>query len=624
MNSYDRTLSYGLSIKLILFNLDAAPFLLRVFALDHPSCTTEPIFSYIIQWLKKFVMSKESNHNASLYSYSPIKPNKALDTHNDAHRKFSTNGHLIVENSTETNKNENSSQLPPSDKSYYPTLILCFLGLQGVFLTWGIVQEKIITKPYRRILDIDAEALDSPIMDKFTDSQFLVFTNKLAGFILAGLWLSSRSYIFNIFKSIFYRRPSKYYDPYPKYDFNIHSLNNNICDNLILKPALYRYSYASLSNILSSWCQYEALKYVSFPTQVLFKSGKIIPVMIMSKLMSNQKKHYAWHEYFCAGLVSIGIGAFLISRSHSKKNSSLSPDLDIWKWVSGLSDISISTLSGILLLIGYVMFDSFTSNWQAQLFERYNSKPINQSNKKKSFYKEVTSIKDDASKESFHKISYDNERMESLEDFKENSKLLGEPEILPKRVTKSCIKGASLSSWDMMCYVNFFSTIFTGLSLVLRDLKIGHGDGLMQSIFFARTHEISFLRDLAALSLCSALGQIFIFMTISKFGAVTFITTMTIRQGFAVLLSCLIYGHRVGPLGILGIMLVFSSLFAKIYISSRLKNINRNKGGISSLKELESQNNLEFKHLHLSSRLFRWFTNLHVFNKNKIRKRLFL
>lgn len=33
-------------------------------------------------------------------------------------------------------------------------------------------------------------------------------------------------------------------------------------------PPLYKYSYCTVSNIVSSWCQYEALKYVSFPTQV--------------------------------------------------------------------------------------------------------------------------------------------------------------------------------------------------------------------------------------------------------------------------------------------------------------------------------------------------------------------
>ena len=36
----------------------------------------------------------------------------------------------------------------------------------------------------------------------------------------------------------------------------------------IHRTPLYKYSFCSVSNTLSSWCQYEALKFVSFPTQV--------------------------------------------------------------------------------------------------------------------------------------------------------------------------------------------------------------------------------------------------------------------------------------------------------------------------------------------------------------------
>ena len=36
------------------------------------------------------------------------------------------------------------------------------------------------------------------------------------------------------------------------------------------RTPLYKYSFCSVSNTLSSWCQYEALKFVSFPTQVCY------------------------------------------------------------------------------------------------------------------------------------------------------------------------------------------------------------------------------------------------------------------------------------------------------------------------------------------------------------------
>lgn len=36
----------------------------------------------------------------------------------------------------------------------------------------------------------------------------------------------------------------------------------------LLAAPLYKFSFCALTNVLSAWCQYEALKYVSFPTQV--------------------------------------------------------------------------------------------------------------------------------------------------------------------------------------------------------------------------------------------------------------------------------------------------------------------------------------------------------------------
>jgi len=65
----------------------------------------------------------------------------------------------------------------------------------------------------------------------FKDSQFLVFVNRILAFVISGLYLLMK-------------RPPPHNCP------------------------LYKFAYCSLSNILSSWCQYEALKFVTFPTQV--------------------------------------------------------------------------------------------------------------------------------------------------------------------------------------------------------------------------------------------------------------------------------------------------------------------------------------------------------------------
>ena len=74
---------------------------------------------------------------------------------------------------------------------------------------------------------------------------------------------------------------------------------------LYLKPrrsettVIYEYSFPAISNMLSSWCQYEALQYVSFPATTLFKSFKLGPVMAMGKILGNKSCKYCSSRNLC-------------------------------------------------------------------------------------------------------------------------------------------------------------------------------------------------------------------------------------------------------------------------------------------------------------------------------------
>lgn len=178
-------------------------------------------------------------------------------------------------------------------------LLFCVAGLQGSYLTWGVLQEMIMTRSYGT--DEDGNEI------RFTNSQYLVFINRILAFIAA--------YI--------------------------------VC-RMTTQPRhtapLYRYSFASMSNIMSSWCQYEALKYVSFPTQVLAKSSKIIPVMIMGKYV--QSKTYPAYEYVCAAILSLGVSLFLFAKAEDEGK------LDT-------TNQQNTSLMGLLLLVGYMAFDRY-------------------------------------------------------------------------------------------------------------------------------------------------------------------------------------------------------------------------------------------------------------------------
>ncbi|XP_053470362.1 adenosine 3'-phospho 5'-phosphosulfate transporter 1 [Ictalurus furcatus] len=310
-------------------------------------------------------------------------------------------------------------------------LVFCAAGLQGSYLTWGVLQERVMTRSY-------GASEDGQNGERFTDSQFLVFMNRILALTVSGLCC------------VLFKQP-RHTSP------------------------MYKYSFASISNVLSSWCQYEALKYISFPTQVLAKASKVIPVMLMGKLVSH--KSYEYWEYFTAVLISVGVSMFLLSSSSSTKHA------------------TITTFSGIIILAGYIVFDSFTSNWQDELFR--------------------------------HKMS----------------------------------------SVQMMFGVNLFSCLLTVGSL----LETG---ALFDSLAFMGRHS-EFAAHAALLSLCSACGQLFIFYTIAQFGAAIFTIIMTLRQAFAILLSCLLYGHAISSTGIFGVAVVFFALFLRVYARSRVKKSSK-------------------------------------------------
>lgn len=299
-------------------------------------------------------------------------------------------------------------------------LLFCVLGLQISFLLWGILQERVMTIKY------DGH--------KFTNSQFLVFMNR--GMSLLVAW-----------SAIKYTRVKD--DAAP----------------------MYKYFYASFSNIMSSWCQYEALKFVSFPTQIICKASKVIPVMIMGKIISN--KSYPYYEYFTSVLLSIGVSAFLLDTNHFRAHPNTK-----------------TTLSGTILMLVYITFDSFTSNWQEQLYKKYN-----------------------------------------------------------------------MSSIQMMFGVNVFSTTLTLVSLLTQGT-------LPECIRFMMTHS-SFALHVFMLSAAASIGQLFIFYTISCYGALIFTIIMTVRQALSLLLSCIIYHHPVTVQGGVGIAIVFVAVFLRIYAKKR-------------------------------------------------------
>ena len=273
--------------------------------------------------------------------------------------------------------------------------------------------------------------------EKFKTSQFLVFVNRVLAAVIAFVYI-------------------------------------NLTTQPTHRAPLYKYSYASISNTLSSWCQYEALKFVSFPTQVLAKASKVIPVMVMGKFVSNRT--YPLSEYCTAALLSVGVGLFLLAADPSAQKEHTTE----------------TTIAGLIILAGYMAFDSFTSNWQSEIFQSYKVSPV-----------------------------------------------------------------------QMMFGVNLFSCILTIGSLLFRGV-------LVSSFVFLYNH-LEFAFHVTLISVCSAIGQLFIFHTIQAFGPIIFTLIMTTRQALSILLSCLLYGHELTSQALIGVVIVFLALFLRAYFKTLKK-----------------------------------------------------
>ncbi|KAL5581085.1 hypothetical protein UlMin_013527 [Ulmus minor] len=192
--------------------------------------------------------------------------------------------------------------------------IFAVAGIMITLVTYGVLQEKIMRVPY------------GDNKEYFKYSLFLVFCNRITTSAVSAVFLLSSK---------------KALDP--------------------VAP-VYKYCLVSVSNILTTTCQYEALKYVSFPVQTLAKCAKMIPVMVWGTIIMQKK--YMGHDYFLAFLVTVGCSIFILYPAGTE--------------ISPYGKGRENTVWGVSLMIGYLGCDGFTSTFQDKLFKGYDMEIHNQ------------------------------------------------------------------------------------------------------------------------------------------------------------------------------------------------------------------------------------------------------
>eukprot|EP01103_Thecamoeba_quadrilineata_P018797 TRINITY_DN7372_c0_g1_i1.p1 TRINITY_DN7372_c0_g1~~TRINITY_DN7372_c0_g1_i1.p1 ORF type:complete len:365 (-),score=73.51 TRINITY_DN7372_c0_g1_i1:71-1165(-) len=216
--------------------------------------------------------------------------------------------------------------MPPSDsdkflpklvQNQYARMALHAGGIMVSLVMYGLLQERIMQQPY---YDQDDTSKTWPLY--FKSSAYLVLNNRMVAVFIAIVMMWLRS------------------------------------EDMKNRAPIHKFALVSLSNTIATFCQYEALKYVSFPTQTLGKCGKIIPVMILGMSLSGKK--YTWKEFFVALLVSAGCALFVLTgdiADHKEKSD---------------------TMYGLLLMVVYLFSDGFTSTLQEKLFRGTEMSTYNQ------------------------------------------------------------------------------------------------------------------------------------------------------------------------------------------------------------------------------------------------------
>ncbi|KAG9453207.1 hypothetical protein H6P81_006111 [Aristolochia fimbriata] len=109
-------------------------------------------------------------------------------------------------------------------------------------------------------------------------------------------------------------------------------------------------TYVKLSAVLmgSHGLTKGSLAFLNYPAQLMFKSTKVLPVMIMGAFIPGLRRKYPLHEYLSAVLLVVGLILFTLADAQSSPNFSV---------------------IGVIMVSGALIMDSFLGNLQEAIFK---------------------------------------------------------------------------------------------------------------------------------------------------------------------------------------------------------------------------------------------------------------
>ncbi|KAF8513785.1 UDP-galactose transporter [Gautieria morchelliformis] len=236
-------------------------------------------------------------------------------------------------------------------------LAVCVGGVYSMFLIWAIAQER---------LSVPFPATDGSEPAKFKSALFMGMCQSALSA------LSSLTYIY------FRSKPGQTFRQVLGLESGDAGANGHASTNghpsQINGSAKPDSTYPSRTRALT-WAYFQtsllittaapfgfaALSHISYPTMVLGKSCKLVPVLIMNVLL--YRRRFALHKYLVVAMVTAGISIFMFFGADAASSAS--------KHATKGSSAGGSNLIGLLYLFINLALDGAINSTQDEIFSRY-------------------------------------------------------------------------------------------------------------------------------------------------------------------------------------------------------------------------------------------------------------
>ncbi|WVN85997.1 uncharacterized protein L203_101155 [Cryptococcus depauperatus CBS 7841] len=386
-------------------------------------------------------------------------------------------------------------------------LAVCVSGVYAAFLLWAIAQER-LSKPFVSTQPHPHSQPRLPsnasIGEKFPSPLFLNFAQAVASSLSALFYLSFHAWrkdwggrswgqLLGLDQVLGQQKSPAKTSGTVKGNGIDKSINrkNKALTIPWRKSLLVLLIQVSIFQTMAGPIGFLALRHISYPTMVLGKSCKLIPVLLLNVVLYRRK--FSSHKYVVVALVTIGISMFmLLAKSKKKRDGGDS----MW---------------GLILLLFNLFIDGLTNSTQDQIFATYRN-------------------------------------------------FTGQQMMFTMALTTQAILLPLLLIPLPNHPLSLLSHLPSPFAPSLPVAEVTYSQpAVLESISFIVSHP-SALRPLLAYALLGGLGQLFIFETIQHFGSLTLVMVTVTRKLFTMLLSVIVFEHKLTKGQWLGVAVVFAGI----------------------------------------------------------------